>query len=75
MAGSCDEVERRVRRLSSLAQSQMPQYPLCGFASFENGSDHQIRAAHHVAARKNLRVRGLESGLRGAGHAHSAIAV
>src|SRR5580698_10127948 len=61
------------RNVSLFAHAQMPQYALSRFPAFEHRRDHQIRAAHHVAARKDFWIGRLESGLRSAGYANPAI--
>ena len=62
MAGDLGAILRCGRRLgASSPQSQVPQYPQSGFAAFKNGRHHQVRAAHHVPAREDLRVRGLKA--------------
>jgi hypothetical protein len=39
---------------------QLPQDPFRGFTAFEHRGDHEIGAAHHVAAGEDLRIRRLK---------------
>src|ERR1700722_4067418 len=46
------------------------QHAARALAALEHRGDHQVRAAHHVAAGKHLRIGGLERARCGRGHAH-----
>src|SRR5690606_28837982 len=49
--------------------------PLRRFAALEHRGHDEVRAAHHVAAGEDLRVRGLETRLGRARHARAAVPV
>src|SRR5581483_3745335 len=59
--------------LFSSTHSEVVEYSLRGLAAFEHRGDHQVRAAHHVAAGEHLCVGCLKRRLAPGRHAHPAV--
>jgi uncharacterized membrane protein len=60
---------------AALGDGQAVEYAACSLASLEHSRHHEIRAADHVAARKNLGVCGLEWSRVIGRNAHASVGV